>query len=196
MKLLSFSNRKLGNMASFSLPTTTCGCGAAQQGCIKYCYAKKMETFRKNCFTKWVKNGEETFKPTFVSKVDAELKKAKPTMVRWHVSGDFYSQEYVDKVFEIARLNPTVSFYTYTKAIQFDYSKRPNNFNIILSDDNMIWQAHHNMLDGVATIIFKGKGAVPSGFTVCLNQASHGKTLCSNCNICTKKGCRVAFIKH
>lgn len=198
-KLLSFSNIKLGHMASFSLPTAVCGKGAEEQGCKGgHCYAQKMEQFRKQCVIKWGENYEATLQSDFVIRMNQELQKKKPKIVRIHVSGDFYSQAYVDKVFEIARLNPGIQFYTYTKALEFDYSKRPSNLKILVSDDRLIWKDKHDLLDGVATIIFRSyKGnVIPKGFKVCLNQKTHGVTLCEKCKMCLQKGCKVAFIQH
>jgi len=40
-------------------------------------------------------------------------------MVRLHVSGDFFSQPYFDAWVEVARLNPQIIFYGYTKSLPF-----------------------------------------------------------------------------
>ncbi len=41
------------------------------------------------------------------------------THLRIHSSGDFFSQDYFDKWLQVARDNPTVKFWAFTKSIQF-----------------------------------------------------------------------------
>lgn len=53
--------------------------------------------------------------------------------VRVHDSGDFFSQDYLDSWFEIARTFPDKKFYAYTKSIHLDRSKTPSNFQIVQS---------------------------------------------------------------
>ena len=56
--------------------------------------------------------------------------------VRVHVSGDFYSQEYFDAWLRVARNNPTVVFYAYTKSINYWVNRRdsiPSNFVLTAS---------------------------------------------------------------
>ena len=58
----------------------------------------------------------------------------KAAIVRVHVSGDFFSQAYFDAWLLVARANPTVKFYAYTKSIPF-WLKRENDipFNFVLN---------------------------------------------------------------
>jgi len=194
--LISYSNIKLGNnMPSFALPTSCCDVKNSEaQGCLEYCYARRMEKLRKTCRAKWLKNFDATLKNNFVQKVIGELKKDTSSIVRWHVSGDVYSQEYLQKIFKIADKFKEKQFYIYTKAIDLDWSERPENLNVILSDDNLIWQTHHKDFDGIATIRFNKKDPIPSGFGLCGHQAA-GMT-CAECKRCFNKGVRVVFNKH
>lgn len=53
------------------------------------------------------------------------------THIRIHGSGDFYSQEYFDKWLEVARNNPKVKFWAFTKSVQFWVNRLgeiPDNF--------------------------------------------------------------------
>jgi len=73
----------------------------------------------------------------FVEKITDELSKVntnKQVYVRIHDSGDFYSPAYFEKWLEIARLNPNVRFYAYTKSHSFIRGKElPENMDLIYS---------------------------------------------------------------
>jgi hypothetical protein len=53
--------------------------------------------------------------------------------VRIHDSGDFYSQEYLNKWAIIARALPHLTFYAYTKSLHLDFSGLPANFKVTQS---------------------------------------------------------------
>ena len=50
--------------------------------------------------------------------------------IRWHDSGDFFSPEYLDMAFNLARKFPSVNFYAYTKMAGAMLSQKPDNFII------------------------------------------------------------------
>lgn len=54
-------------------------------------------------------------------------------VVRWHDAGDFFSKEYLDLAYDIARANPDVKFYAYTKMGDVATGNRPQNFIINFS---------------------------------------------------------------
>ena len=65
--------------------------------------------------------------------------------IRVHVGGDFVTSEYMLAWFNVARMNPTIKFYAYTKAIRWmqdNEDMRPKNFRMIASvggkQDNLI----------------------------------------------------------
>jgi len=65
------------------------------------------------------------------------------SVIRWHDSGDFISDKYLDMAFEIAKLTPKDFHYAYTKEISLVQSKEvPDNFEIKFSfggkEDNLI----------------------------------------------------------
>jgi hypothetical protein len=69
-----------------------------------------------------------------MSKELSKIKKDKQIYIRIHDSGDFYSPAYFQKWLEIARLNPTVRFYAYTKSHSFIRGiQLPENFDLIYS---------------------------------------------------------------
>jgi hypothetical protein len=60
--------------------------------------------------------------------------------VRWHNSGDFFSPEYIQLAFNIAKANPTVKFYAYTKIAEAALADKPKNFIINWSEGAKIGQ--------------------------------------------------------
>ncbi len=54
--------------------------------------------------------------------------------VRWHDAGDFFSPEYLDLAFELARKHPDVKFYAYTKMANAALADKPDNFIINWSE--------------------------------------------------------------
>jgi hypothetical protein len=62
--------------------------------------------------------------------IEASLPK-KANLIRVHVSGDFFNQQYFDAWMEVARKNPLRTFYAYTKSLHLWVSKLgeiPKNF--------------------------------------------------------------------
>ena len=147
MKLLT-QNAKLkktsieNNMRvlNFSLPAykTITGktvCPFAKD-CIKYCYAQK-GNYKYPSVIKGLNNRYELSKTAdFVPKMNATIILERPTHVRIHDSGDFYSIAYLNKWVTIANDNKDVIFYAYTKSIKFfiDGLKLPKNLKIIFSE--------------------------------------------------------------
>jgi len=160
MKLLT-QNSKLkktsieNNMRvlNFSLPAykTITGktvCPFAKD-CIKYCYAQK-GNYKYPSVIKGLNNRYELSKTAeFVPKMNATIILERPTHVRIHDSGDFYSIAYLNKWVQIANDNKEVIFYAYTKSIKFfiDGLKLPKNLKIIFSEgsktDNLINTSKH-----------------------------------------------------
>jgi len=54
-------------------------------------------------------------------------------VVRWHDAGDFFSKEYLDLAFNVARTNPDVKFYAYTKIAAAATANKPDNFIVNFS---------------------------------------------------------------
>lgn len=58
------------------------------------------------------------------------------TIIRLHVAGDFFNQNYFDAWLEVARQNPKRLFYAYTKSLQYWVNRIdeiPNNFKLTAS---------------------------------------------------------------
>jgi len=112
--LFSTSNKKLSfNTASFSIPATEEVCKTLCRGC----YAVRMQRF-KTTRNAWERNYKISQSPNFVKIATAELIilfHKGITVIRIHVSGEFYSQEYVNKWAQIASKFPQGTFYGFTK---------------------------------------------------------------------------------
>ena len=149
--LLGTGNTKLKNTAkhfdikifNFSIPAgndkasgkITCPFAGS---CLSLCYAKKGMYRFGNVERALTKRYEASKEADFVERINAELskvKKGKQVYVRIHDSGDFYSPAYFAKWLEIARLNPLVRFYAYTKSHSFIRGNfvLPENFDLIYS---------------------------------------------------------------
>jgi hypothetical protein len=117
--------------------------------CLKLCYAKRGMYRFGNVERALTKRYEASKEENFVELISNELskvKKDKQTYVRIHDSGDFYSPSYFQKWLTIARLNPSVRFYAYTKSHSFIRGiELPENFDLIFSlgstKDELIDQA-------------------------------------------------------
>jgi hypothetical protein len=178
-KLLSDGNTKLGKIANFNLPTSVCNQKyVALQGCDKYCYARRLEKLRPALRAKLEWNLEQSRKETFVEDMCKEL----PffgDVIRIHSFGDYYSQEYLDKWLEIAKRFPNKTFYSYTKNLDLNFSKRPANFKVILSDDNLIWgEPLYGLFDGVSTI--ESNAGLPTDKQQWFRCVGH----CESCSYC------------
>lgn len=117
--------------------------------CLKLCYAKRGMYRFGNVERALTKRYEASKDENFVQTITDELakvKKDKQVYIRIHDSGDFYSPAYFQKWLTIARLNPSVRFYAYTKSHYFIRGiQLPENFDLIYSlgskNDELIDQA-------------------------------------------------------
>lgn len=102
--------------------------------CKDWCYEIKAEKRFKNAIIAREKNLQESKKENFVKKAVEYMNKKKFDHVRVHASGDFYSQQYLEKWYAIARHLPSKNFYAFTKSLHLNlYEFKPKNFNIIQS---------------------------------------------------------------
>ncbi len=136
----SFGNRKVSKLdaVGFGIPPEkakdgfiTCPMAGA---CAAVCYDKQ----GMNQFPVVVAAKEFNLAATknvFKFEVDAidDLKRIKKSIVRVHTGGDFYSQDYLDTWFNIAREFPFKTFYAYTKSLHLDFSRQPLNFKVTQS---------------------------------------------------------------
>lgn len=131
--LLSLSNTKIQknriNTANFGLEAgKTC---PFKGNCQHECFAMVHNYTYPAVKNKQKERLKESKKETFIEKICDEIKKLNVGAVRIHDSGDYYSKEYLNKWIEIAKINPDVIFYSYTKSIPF-FKKDFNTWSITL----------------------------------------------------------------
>lgn len=109
----------------------TCfGAGA----CRGPCFAKQGRYLMDSVMNPRLANLDESMKESFVADMIHALSRRRSyNTVRIHDSGDFYSQEYLDKWIQIAHSLPNKTFYAYTKALTLDFTQVPPNFRITQS---------------------------------------------------------------
>ena len=203
MGMISPGNTKMGALPSFSISTQSCDLipGPDEQGCKKHCYAKRHIEIYPSAKASYIRNFEASKLGDFVVLMNLEIQSNRPLkkigILRIHVAGDFYNQEYVDKWIMIAKCNPNISFYAYTKAYHLDFSARPDNLVMKLSDDKDLWPSEQGKFDGVARV-YEPTAQCPKGFVPCGSQRVAGMT-CAQCKMCTGKLGRkanVGFKRH
>lgn len=130
-------NEKTGE---FIIVDTCPGAGA----CKVYCYAKKGgyvqwkdASMSQTRLLNFLVNDPQGFKTQFENELRAKatslIKRGKKVIVRWHDAGDFFSPEYLDLAYGIAKDFPQVLFYAYTKMASVAKSQKPSNFIINFS---------------------------------------------------------------
>ena len=200
MSMISPGNTKMGALPSFSISTASCDLipGPDEQGCKKHCYAKRHIEIYPSAKKSYARNYVATQTDLFSAEMDLEIKTNKTVqkagIIRWHVAGDFYDQNYLNRVFEICKLNPNILFYGYTKAYNLDWTLRPANLIMRLSDDKGIWGAHYGKFDAVATV-YDPNQPCPKGFIPCGSQRVPGMT-CAQCRLCAGRKGNVGFKRH
>lgn len=127
----SGQNAKIGNnTAILNLPPVkTCtNCST----CKDSCYARFRYQY-PNVQKRWDRNLAMTKQENFVELSTTELKYKACPIVRFHESGDFYSDSYIKKCGELAVMNPHIRFYGYTKNKKALVLNDIPNVNIIYS---------------------------------------------------------------
>jgi len=120
---------------------TTCpGAGA----CQLFCYARKggyvmfpASSMSAAQALNFLVNDPEGYS----ARVNQEIKTVKAKadkagirlVVRWHDAGDFFSKEYLDLAYDVAKSNPDVQFYAYTKMGDVATGATPANFTMNFS---------------------------------------------------------------
>lgn len=114
--MLIRGNSKLGGeIHHFSLPAgKTCPCQTT--ACASVCYAEDGYYNMNNVIDSLARRLKFTKRKDFVEKMVAAIGRDTVSIVRLHVSGDFYSAEYIRRWVEIVRRCPNVKFYTYTRS--------------------------------------------------------------------------------
>jgi hypothetical protein len=103
------------------------------------CYAASTEVLWKNVRNVRNVNLELSKSDNFIDTINSEIARLGLTSIRIHSSGDFYSYGYMMKWIEIARLNPDVQFWGYTKMGTFlKILNAESNMNFVYSMGGML----------------------------------------------------------
>lgn len=110
-------NNKLGKILNFSIPAIKT-CPGKSTLCSSICYATRSHYsfFKNKKDSLFERNWRRSKQKSFVEKAVAELKRSTNKLVRIHVSGDFYSPEYVEKWIQIVQACPEKRFWVYTRS--------------------------------------------------------------------------------
>jgi len=130
-------NEKTGD---FVVVDTCPGAGA----CQVYCYAKKggyvqwkASSMSQTKVLNFLLNDPQGFKAKLESEIQTEVdkfaKKGAKVVIRWHDAGDFFSPDYVDLAYSVAKKFPQVDFYAYTKMAGVATGNKPDNFKMNFS---------------------------------------------------------------
>ena len=114
------------------------------------CFSASQEVQYTNVYNSRKHNFDMLRKLSCGEMVDI-IKQSLPTnagIVRIHVAGDFFSQQYMEAWYTVALLNPKILFYAYTKSLRFwlSVNEFPILHNFVLTasyggrDDHMIDQ--------------------------------------------------------
>ena len=187
MKLLQSGNSKLGaGMLMFNIPASQEICGRKCPGCYSY----KAYRIYPNVLPAQQLRYEASLKSTFVDDIILEIKRKRTKFkyIRWHASaGEFYSQEYVDKVTEIAKEFPQITFYAYTKRINdFDFSSLAALPNFVLINSLQFNKLNYSKIEDAPKDVF-------------LCPSYKGATCGESCTYCQTKTAQtngVWFVKH
>lgn len=121
-------NSKLINVPLFSLPPRKT-CPGSTPLCRKYCYGNKTWRQYPNVRKTRNMNYTKSKQKSFVKNMKIMISQLKTDYFRIHETGDFYSQDYLNKWFEIIRAFPKIKFVIFSKSWHLDWSDMPDNVN-------------------------------------------------------------------
>ncbi len=190
MQLLGVSfgngNEKMGNIFSFSLPGKIT-CPGASEWCLKKCYGYRYEIRRPKCRKAYLLNLLLTKKSEEFTRLMIGIIPRIIPSFRIHVSGDFYSVEYIQCWTKICEQFPTTKFWSYTRSWNveallphLDKLRSLDNVQLFASID-------HTMLsqpEGWRIAFIKGDERA-SGI-ICPAQINDNIS-CDNCGYCFNK---------
>jgi hypothetical protein len=117
--MLTKGNHKLGQRLiwGFGLPSARPDiCTGSSALCRQHCYSRRLEELRPALLARYLLNYQLSLLPSFVRRVCAFLSRRRIAVVRLHIGGDYFSQQYARKWLRIMMRTPDVQFYFYTRA--------------------------------------------------------------------------------
>ena len=161
------------------------------------CYALNQQRRWPSVMRRYLDNYTFSKSHTFGVCINAELKYQYPDKpyVRIHTAGEFYSQEYVNKWFDVVRANPEKIFYAYTKRLaDFDFSALGAEPNMILIDSLHYKAINFGSFDDFSKVQKEFPDAV-----LCPDTAGQDVVCGESCTVCMTKEAQekgIYFIKH
>jgi hypothetical protein len=200
---LSKSNTKIGNIASFSVPSLST-CPGKTSWCAKKCYAKRLEYLYPNVKNSYANNLLASRLSNFARMMTLEIQKLpeKIKIFRWHVGGDWASIKYMYKAIQVMKRNPTIQFYSYTKNWRVPcwlphleiLHKVPNMELLASVDDDTIeaneWPPEHWRLSYVGKLSVEEFNKISNRKSVVCPAQQYKNITCEQCKLCFKQ------IKH
>jgi len=152
--------------------------------CKKFCYAAKggyvmfpVAAESSARMINYLMNDYKGFKKQLISELSK--KRRKNVILRWHDAGDFFSEQYLEIAYDVAKETPNVTHYAYTKQIPLVKkleSKKPDNFIFNYSFSGQ----HDDMIDVTAEKYAK---VVPKALFKDLFTKVEGKKSISKANV-------------
>jgi hypothetical protein len=137
--LLSVSNTKVSKnkirTASFGLKAGKTCVGAGD--CLGDCFAMGANYLYPAVINKQEERLQASKRDDFPLVITNEINELNLGGVRIHDAGDYYSKKYLEKWIEIAKQNPDVIFYSYTKSVHFFKSDR-DTWSIVLPENLVV----------------------------------------------------------
>ncbi len=189
-KLVKFGNMKLPKTTIIFNMASSKDCPARKKGLCRYakiCYARKPEIiyptvlpYRERQEKFWLENSANDICSQLGDII--KRKKIKPTLFRFNESGDFHSQECIEKLNHIAifLLLHNVVTYGYTAREDLDFE----NVSFLVKGSNNDSGNHGK------TVVLSDIADIQTGFVECIGD-------CKICSLCSaEKPYNIAFVKH
>jgi len=204
------TNSKLGKtIAAFSIPAVVT-CPGRTKLCESICYATDGFFNFKSVKNSLSASYDASKQSDFVDIVDTELKtkrKKSISAVRIHPAGDFYSVDYLQKWIDIAKKNPHIYFWAYTRCWRLpDFTSKLKELSEL--PNVQLWasidlETKANKEQPPSWLrqadVVKTWDDVDSSFVKCPNQRNEEIT-CERCTYCFKPKTttkhNVAFLEH
>ena len=188
--LTQTGNSKLAaaGIMMFNIPATMQICGRVCKGCYAIREQKRYPMTLIAREGRYAASQDDDFAARIIHEI--RYAKERPKYYRVHASGEFYSQEYIDKWVTIAKAFPDVTFYAYTKRKKdFDMDALAALENFILIDS----LSHDGKLN------YGPLDKAPAGAFICPEQKGAGIRCGIDCTYCMTKEAQESapyFKKH
>jgi hypothetical protein len=191
---------KLGGILSWSLqaidtcPGSSDGNGGLVDAC-KGCYATTGNYNYPNVKAPRLSNREDWQRPEWVSDMVQGLDSSR--YFRWFDSGDMYSIDLAEKIYQVMTLTPWVSHWMPTRMHKF--KKFTNILNKMQTLSNVVVRYSSDSISGdivqgsTTSTIFSNEDQLPQNATVCRAYENEGK--CNGCRACYSKDVPVIAYK-